>query len=53
MNACFFTPSGIGFLFGFPALASFATVFMLLEISCGRPVLWMGRPLLEENEGPV
>ena len=59
-NACFFTPAGIGFLFDIPALQPIANWFMLLvaitafwcavaqmlETSFGRPVLWMGRPLV-------
>lgn len=64
-NAFFFTPAAIGFLFDLPWLEPIANGFMLLvaftafwcgtaqmlEISSGRPVLWMGRPVLQPAKG--
>ncbi len=60
MNACVFTPPAIGFLLNISSVQPIANVFILLatvtalwrgiaerlEISFGRPVLWMGKPLL-------
>ncbi len=60
-NALFFTPTGIGFIFKLPALVNIGTCSMafvcplafwigvaqILEIERGRPVLWMGQPLLK------
>ena len=63
MNACFFSLAGVSRLADLPALNTVANTFMLLvavtafwcgmaqllETSDGRPVLWMGRPLLRKS----
>lgn len=62
-NACFFLPLGISFLLDLPFIRPFAltslfliavTAFwcgaaQLLENSLGRPVLWLGRPLVRAH----
>lgn len=60
-NALFFTPAGLGYLFGMPLLTSAALKFMLvvaplavwigiseiLAAELGRPVLWLGPPVFK------
>lgn len=61
VNALFFIPSGVGHIFNIPVLVTLGLVSMtavcplavwlgvahILEVEMGKPVLWMGHPLLK------
>ncbi len=65
-NALFFTPAGIGHIFNLPGLVRFSHIIMpfvcplavwigiaqILESETGKPMLWMGRPLMKTPAHP-